>query len=73
MLEIVHTKNLKNSHSRSTIPCPFEMMVESSPMWMGMDFPVSKDEKESLSAIMWFEAPESIKSDLDFKVLSMRA
>ena len=38
-----------------------------------MDLPVSKDEKESLSAIMWFEAPESIKSDLDFEVLSMRA
>ena len=36
------------------------MMVESSPMWMGMYFSVSKDEKESLSAIMWFEAPESI-------------
>ena len=35
------------------------MMVESSPMWMGMDFPVSKDEKESLSAIIWFKALES--------------
>ena len=30
------------------------MMVESSPVWMGMDLLVSKDEKESLSAIMWF-------------------
>ena len=49
------------------------MMVESSPMWMGMDFLVSKDEKESLSAIMWFEATKSIKSDLDFEVLAMRA
>ena len=49
------------------------MMVESSPKWMGMDLLVSKDEKESLSAIMWFEAPESIKSALDFEVLSMRA
>ena len=49
------------------------MMVESSPMWMGMDLPVSKDEKESLSAIMWFEALESIKSALDFEVLAMRA
>ena len=51
----------------------FEMMVESYPMWMGMDFSVSKVEKESLLAIMWFEAPESIKSALDFKVLAMRA
>ena len=49
------------------------MIVESSPMWMGMHFLVSKDEKESLSAIMWFEALESIKSALDFEVLSMRA
>ena len=40
---------------------------------MGMDFSVSKDEKESLSAIMWFEALESIKSALDFEVLAMRA
>ena len=40
---------------------------------MGMDLTVSKDEKESLSAIMWFEAPESIKSTLDFEVLAMRA
>ena len=31
-------------------------------MWMRMDLPVSKDEKDSPSAIMWFEAPESIKS-----------
>ena len=38
------------------------MMVKSSPMWMGMDLPVSQDEKEYLSAIMWFESPESIKS-----------
>ena len=59
--------------SRSTIPCPSEMMVESYPMWMGMDLSVSKDEKESLSAIMWFKAPESIKIALDFEVLSMRA
>ena len=42
-------------------------------MWMGIDFPVSKDKKESLSVIMWFEAPESIKSALDFEVLAMRA
>ena len=49
------------------------MMVESSPMWMGIYFPVSKDEKESLSAIMWFEALESIKSAFDFEVLAMRA
>ena len=48
-------------------------MVESSPMWMGMDLLVSKDEKESLSAIMWFKAPESINSALDFEVFSMRA
>ena len=41
-------------------------------MWMGMDLLVSKDEKESLLAIMWFEAPESIKSALDFEVLSIR-
>ena len=59
--------------SRSTVPCPSEMMVESSPMWMGMDLLVSKDDKESLSAIMWFKAPESIKSSLDFEVLAMRA
>ena len=39
-------------------------------MWMGMDLPVSKDEKESLSAIMWFKAPESIKSALHFEVLA---
>ena len=44
-----------------------------SPMWMGMDFPVSKYEKESLSAIMWFEALEYIKSALDFEVFFMRA
>ena len=73
MLEMVHIKHLKNSHSQDQ---PYlvllMMMVESSPMWMGMDFLVSKDEKESLSAIMWFEAPESIKSDLDFEVLSIR-
>ena len=31
------------------------MMVESSAMWMGMDLPVSKDEKESFSTITWFE------------------
>ena len=49
------------------------MIVESSPMWMGIDFPVSKYDKDSLSAIMWFEAPESIKSALEFKVLAMRA
>ena len=49
------------------------MMVESSPMWMGMDLLVWKYEKESLSSIMWFEAPESIKSDLYFEVLAMRA
>ena len=52
---------------------PSDMIVESSPMWMGMDLLVSKDEKESLSAIMWFEAPDSIKSALDFEVLAMRA
>ena len=63
----------KKPFSRSTVPYPSEMMVESSPMWMGMDFPVSKDERESLSTIMWFESPESIKSALDFEVLSMRA
>ena len=40
---------------------------------MGMDFLVSKYEKESLSSIMWFEAPESIKSALDFEVLAIRA
>ena len=75
MSETVHTKHLKNSHAQDqpTVPCPSEMMVESYPMWMGMDFLVSKDEKESLSSIMWFEAPESIKSALDFKVLAMRA
>ena len=49
------------------------MMVESSPKWMGMDLLVSKDEKEYLSAIMWFEAPKSVKSALDFEVLAMRA
>ena len=49
------------------------MMVESSPMWMRMDLSVSKDEKDYFSVIMWFEAPESIKSDLDFEVLAMRA
>ena len=48
------------------------MMVESYTMWMGMDLLVSKDEKESLSAIMWFEVPESIKSALDFEVLAIR-
>ena len=42
-------------------------------MWMGMDLQVSKDEKESLLAIMWFEAPESIDSALDFEVLAMGA
>ena len=41
-------------------------------MWMGMDLLVSKNE-ESLSTIMCFEAPESIKSALEFKVISMRA
>ena len=40
-------------------------------MWMGMDLLISKDDKESLSTIMWFEAPESIKSTLDFEVLAM--
>ena len=74
MPETVHTKHLKKKpFSRSTVPYPSEMMVESSPMWMEMDLSVSKDEKESLLAIMWFEALESIKSALDFKVLSMRA
>ena len=53
--------------------CPSDIIVESSPMWMGMNFSISKDEKESLSAIMWFEDPESIKSALDFEVLAMRA
>ena len=63
MPETVHTKHLKKKpFSRSTVPCPSEMMVESSPMWMGMDLPVYKDEKESFSANMWFKAPESIKS-----------
>ena len=38
-------------------------------MWMGMDLSVSKDEKESLSAIMWFEALEYIKSALEFELL----
>ena len=42
-------------------------------MWMGMDFPVFKDEKESFSSIMWFEALDSINSALDFEVLAMRA
>ena len=37
---------------------------------MGIYFQVSKHEKESLSAIMWFEAPESIKSALEFEVLA---
>ena len=74
MPKMVHTKHLKKkTFSRSTVPCPSEMMVESSPMWMGMDFPISKDGEESLLAIMWFEVPESIKSALEFKVLSMRA
>ena len=74
MPKTVHTKHLKNIHfSRSAVPCPSEIMVESSPMWMGMDFSVSKDEKESLSSIMWFEALESIKSALEFEVLAMRA
>ena len=49
------------------------MIVDSSPMWMGMDFSVSKDEKDSLSAMMWFEALEYIKSALEFEVLSMIA
>ena len=76
MPEMVHTKHLKNSHSQDQqylVLLSSEMMVESSPMWMGMDLSVSKDEKESLSAIMWFKALESIKSALDFYVLSMRA
>ena len=74
MLETVHTKHLKKKpFSRSTVPCPSEMMVESSPMWMGMDLSVSKYEKESLSTIMWFKVLESMKTDLDFEVLSMRA
>ena len=38
-----------------------------------MVFLVSKDEKDSLLAIMWSEAPEYIKRALDFEVLSMRA
>ena len=46
--------------------------MESSPIRMGMDFLVSKDENESFSSIMWFEALDSINSALDFKVLSMR-
>ena len=74
MPETVHTKHLKKKTlSRSTVPCPSEMMVESSPMWMGMDLLVSKDEKESLSAIMCFKSPESIKSAFDFEALPMRA
>ena len=74
MPKTVHTKHLKNNHSQDQpIPCPSKMMVESSPMWIGMDFLVSKDEKESLSTIMWFEAPASIKSSLEFEVLAMRA
>ena len=73
MLEIVHTKHLKNSHSQDQpYISPFEMIMESSPMWMGMYLQVSKNEKESLSAIIWFEALESIKSALDFEVLAMR-
>ena len=42
-------------------------------MWMGMDLLVSKDEKESFSDIMWFEALDSIDNALYFEVLSMRA
>ena len=49
------------------------MMVEPSPMWMGMLLPVSREEKESLLAIMWFEAPESMSRAMDFEVLAMRA
>ena len=49
------------------------MIVESSPMWMGMVLPISKDEKEYLSSIMWFEALESINSALDVEVLAIRA
>ena len=63
----------KQPCSRSRVPCPLEMIVESYPMLMGMDLSVSKDEKESLSAIMWFEAPESIKSAFNFEVISMIA
>ena len=63
----------KKPFSRSTVPCPLVMMVESSPKWMGMDLLVSKDEKESFSSIKWFKSLDSINSDLDFKVLSMRA
>ena len=74
MPEMIHTTHLKKkTFSRSTVPSPSEMMVESSPMWMGMDFPKSKDENESFSAIMWFKALDSINSALEFEVLSMRA
>ena len=48
-------------------------MVESSPMWMGMLLLVSREEKESLLSIMWFEAQESMSRAMDFEVLSMRA
>ena len=57
----------------STLSFRYDLIVESSPMWMGMGLSVSKDEKESLSAIMLFKAPKYIKSALDFEVLSMRA
>ena len=73
MQDMVHTEHWKNKPcSRFTVPCPFEMMVESSPMLMGILLLVSREDKESLMAIMWFEASESMSRDLGFKVLSMR-
>ena len=40
---------------------------------MGILLSVSRDEKESLLSIMWFEDTESMRRALGFEVLSMRA
>ena len=42
-------------------------------MWRGMLLLESREEKDSLLAIMWFKALESMSRDLDFEVLAMSA
>ena len=58
MQEMVHTKHWKNNRAQDLLYLfPFEMMVESSPMWMGMLLLELREEKESLLDMIQFKAP----------------
>ena len=52
---------------------PFDGLFESYPMCMEMKPSSSNDEKYSLLATIWFEAPESIRRGFEFKTLTMIA